>query len=104
MYGNGCVSECLDNAIVVRRFWTVEKPGELLKMLEYVLNTFTNVFCQYCPRSLGEKASDVEQSWHASAKLPARRPSPHWTVRGPVKEGIMFGELSVLLFVFLFLF
>ena len=25
MYGNGCVSECLYNAIVVRRFWTVEK-------------------------------------------------------------------------------
>ena len=50
VYGTGCASECLDNAILVRRFWTVEKPGELLKMLEYVLNTFTNVFCQYCPR------------------------------------------------------
>ena len=25
MYGNVRVSECLDNAIVVRRFWTVEK-------------------------------------------------------------------------------
>ena len=71
MCGNGCVRECLDNAIVVRRFWTVEKPGELLKMLEYVLNTFTNVFCQYCSRSLGEKASDVEKSWGASAKLPS---------------------------------
>ena len=25
MYGNGCVSECLSNAILVRRLWTVEK-------------------------------------------------------------------------------
>ena len=25
MYGNGCVSECLYNAILVRRYWTVEK-------------------------------------------------------------------------------
>ena len=25
MYGNGCVSECLYNAILVRRLWTVEK-------------------------------------------------------------------------------
>ena len=27
---------------------------------------------------LGEKASDVEQSWGASAKLPGRRQPPHW--------------------------
>ena len=25
MDGNGCVSECLENAILVRRLWTVEK-------------------------------------------------------------------------------
>ena len=25
MYGNGFVSECLSNAILVRRLWTVEK-------------------------------------------------------------------------------
>jgi len=25
VYGNGCVSECLLNAILVRRHWTVEK-------------------------------------------------------------------------------
>ena len=25
MYGNGCVSECLYNAFLVRRLWTVEK-------------------------------------------------------------------------------
>ena len=43
---------------------------------------------------LGEKASDVEQCWGASAKLPDRRLRPHWTGRGPVNEGIMFGELS----------
>ena len=43
---------------------------------------------------VGEKSSDVEQSSVASAKLPSRRPPPHWTGRGPVKKGIMFGELS----------
>ena len=48
---------------------------------------------------LGEKASDVEQSRGASAKLPGRRPPPHWTGRGQVNEGIMFSELRVLLFV-----
>ena len=53
---------------------------------------------------LGEKASDVEQSCEAGAKLPGRRPPPHWTGRGPVNEGIKFGQLSVLLFRFLFRF
>ena len=51
---------------------------------------------------IGEKASDVGQSWGAGAKLPGRRPLPHWTGRGPVNEGIMFDQLSVLLFLFLF--
>ena len=51
---------------------------------------------------LGEKASDVGQSWGAGAKLPGRRPPPHWTGRGPVNEGIMFCQLSVLLFFLLF--
>ena len=27
MYGNGCVSECLYHAVLVRRSWTVEKDG-----------------------------------------------------------------------------
>jgi len=27
-------------------------------------------------------------------KIPGRRPPTHWTGRGPVKKGIMFGELS----------
>ena len=53
---------------------------------------------------LGEKASDVKQSWEASAKSPDRRPSPRWTGRGPVNEGIMFGKLSVLFFYFIFFF
>ena len=43
---------------------------------------------------LGEKSFDVEQASAASAKLPGRRPPPHW--RGQVKKGIMFGELSFL--------
>ena len=53
---------------------------------------------------LGEKASDVKQSWEASAKSPDRRPSPRWTGRGPVNEGIMFGKLSAFLFYFIFFF
>ena len=51
---------------------------------------------------LGEKATDVKQSWEASAKLPDRRPSPRWTGRGPVNEGIMFGKLSAFFFFFFF--
>ena len=51
---------------------------------------------------LVEKASDVGQSWGAGAKLPGRRPPPHWTGRGPVNEGIMFDQLSVFHFLFLF--
>ena len=35
----------------------------------------------------------------AGANLPGRRPPAHWTGRGPVNEGIMFGELSFLFFV-----
>ena len=41
---------------------------------------------------LGEKSFDVEQASQASAKLPGRRPPPHW--RGPGNKGIMFGELN----------
>ena len=48
---------------------------------------------------LGEKTSDVEQCWGADAKFPGRRPPPHWTGRGQLNEGVMFGELSVLVFV-----
>ena len=39
---------------------------------------------------VGEKASDVEQSWGASAELPGRHAPPRWTGRGQLKEGIMF--------------
>ena len=71
MDGNGCVNECLYDAILARGLWTVEKDvygltcnvrdNDITRhhMLEYLLNSFTNVFCQYC---LGDKASDVEQS------------------------------------------
>ena len=51
---------------------------------------------------IGEKASDVEQSCGAGAKLAGRRPPPLWTGRGQLTEGVMFGELRVLLFVCLF--
>ena len=33
----------------------------------------------------------------ASAKLTESRPTAYWTGRGAVKEGVMFGELSILL-------
>ena len=48
---------------------------------------------------LGEKASDVDQSWGASAELPGRRAPLRWTGREQLNEGIMFGELKVLFFV-----
>ena len=51
---------------------------------------------------VGEKASDVEQSWTESAELPGRHAAPRWTGRGQLNEGIMFGELKVLIFVFVF--
>ena len=51
---------------------------------------------------LDEKASEVEQSGGASAKLPGRRRPPHWTERGPVNE-VIFGQLRVFVFYFLFL-
>ena len=37
----------------------------------------------------------------AGAKLPENRPPAHGTGRGPVNKGIMFGELSILLLLFL---
>ena len=61
-------------------------------MLVYLLTTSTNITVSTV---LGEKASDVEQSRGSGAKLPGRRPPAHCTGRGAVKEGIMFGELSV---------
>ena len=48
---------------------------------------------------LGDKASDVEQSWGESAKLLESRPPPHWAVRGQLNEDHMFGQLKVLLLV-----
>ena len=51
---------------------------------------------------VGEKASDVEQSWGESAELSGSHAAPRWTGRGQLNEGIMFCELKVLLFVFVF--
>ena len=68
-------------------------------MLEYLLNISTNVFCQYCPRTRSPPTwtSPEEQ---VAVKLPGRRPPPHWTGRGPVNEGVMFGQLTVFFFFF----
>ena len=49
---------------------------------------------------LGVKASDMEQSWGVSAKLPGLHPPPFWTGRRLLNEGVTFSELTVLLFVF----
>ena len=64
-------------------------------MWKYVLNTPTNVFCQYCPRREGFRRGAVLRSicqacWPSTA--------PHWTGRAQVKERIMFSKL-ILLFV-----
>ena len=67
--------------------------------MEYLLNTSTNVFCQHY---LGKKASEVQQSWGAGAKLSGHHPPAHWTGIGPVNEGIMFVQEIILLFLFLF--
>ena len=48
---------------------------------------------------LGEQASEVEQPRGADASLPGRRPPPHWTRRGLLKEVVLFDELRILLFV-----
>ena len=45
---------------------------------------------------LGDKASEVEQV----PNIPEGRPPAHWTGRGRVNEGIMFGDLSILLLLF----
>ena len=93
------------------------QPGELLKpgrKLRVIVDVVRNGIVGMQSESIcwthlqrfsvstvvGKKASDVEQSCGASAKLPGRRPPPQWTGRGPVNESIMFGELSILLFFF----
>ena len=47
-----------------------------------------------CPRRKGVGSG-------AGAKLPESHPAAHWTGRGPVNECIMFGEVSILLLLFL---
>ena len=56
---------------------------------------WTHLQMYFLSTVLGEQSSDVEQSWGTSAKLPGRRPPPHWTVRAAVNKGIVFGELNV---------
>ena len=63
-----------------------------MEMLEYVLNTSTNVFCQYCPRREGLRRGAASEEQMPS--FSGRRPSTHWTGIGLLKEGVMFGQLS----------
>ena len=78
------IVEAVKKAIVVGKCWNM---------------CWTHVQMFSVGTVLGEKASVVEQSWGASAKLPGRRPPPHWTGRAQVKERIMFSKLWILLFV-----
>ena len=78
------IVEAVRNGFVVRICWSI---------------CWTHLQMFSVSTVLGEKASDVEQSWGASAKLPGRRPQPHWTRRGQVNEGVFFSELRILLFV-----
>ena len=66
-------------------------------MLEYVLNTSTNVFCPfYCPRREVLRRGAVLRSI-----CQASWPSPTTTLdrKRTLKEGVMFDDLRALLFV-----
>ena len=92
-----------------RHVWSVERFALSFSFLRSVhgcmgMHVWANVFtmpflciCQYCPR-IGEKASEVEQPRGADGKLPGCHSPPHWTRRG-LLNGVMFGELRMLLFV-----
>ena len=69
---------------------------QVREMLQYVLNTSTNVFCQYCPRREVLRRGTV-----LSSICQASWPSPTTTLdrKKSSKKGIMFGELSVWFFV-----
>ena len=41
MYGNGYVSECLYNAILVRRLWTVQKDVVIADIAGYAMSAIT---------------------------------------------------------------
>ena len=74
MDGNGCVSECLYDSTLLRRRWTVEKDVygltcnvrdyDIIRhhILEYLLNTFTNVFYHDCPRRQGVQSEAALRS------------------------------------------
>ena len=64
-------------------------------MLDYVLNTSTNVLYQCCPRREGLRHGAVLRR---ICNAPGRRPPPCWIGRGQINKGIMLGELRVLLF------
>ena len=141
MYGNGCVSECLYNVILVHRLWTVENDvygltttvgdNDIIRLTcpshqdsswgaaeasqervivevvrkAIVVGKCWSLYWTYLQMFsvstvLGEKASYVEQSWGASAKLPGLRAPPLWSGRGLLNERVTYSELTVLLFVF----
>ena len=78
------IVEVVRKGIVVGRCWNI---------------CWTHLHIFYVSTEECEKASDVEQYWGTCAKLPGRRPPPHWTRRGQVNAGVMFGEFRILLFV-----
>ena len=77
------------------------QKGLLWRLLEGALLSWNVALCVehiykcfFVSTVLGEKSFNVEQASPAYAKLPGRRPPPHW--RGRANKGIMFGELSFL--------
>ena len=83
LYDAILIVEVVRKAIVARRSWSI---------------CWTHLQTFSISTVLGQKASDVEHSRGASAKLPESRPPPHWTGWILQKEGHMFSELSVLFF------
>jgi len=77
----------------------VEVVRKAIVAEQYICICWTHLQIFSVSTVLAEKTSDVDQTWRASAKLSGRRLPPHLTGRGQLIEGVMFGELSVSLFV-----
>ena len=83
LYDTILIVEVVRKAIVARRSWSI---------------CWTHLQTFSASTVLGQKASDVEHSRGASAKLPESRLPPHWT-GWVLQKGHMFSELRVLFFV-----
>ena len=75
VYGNGCVSACLSNAILVRRLWTVEK--DVLGLTS--MSAITTSSGSMCP-------SHQESAWGAVQAIQER------VIVEAVRKGIVVGK------------